>query len=37
VKRVGLVAKPDAAGAPEALARLIDALGARGLGIVLEK
>jgi NAD+ kinase len=37
VKRVGLVAKPDAAGAPEALARLIDALVARGLGIVLEK
>jgi len=37
VKRVGLVAKPDAAGAPEALARLIEALGARGLGIVLEK
>ncbi|HEX5813700.1 MAG TPA: NAD(+)/NADH kinase [Methylomirabilota bacterium] len=37
MKRVGLVAKPDAAGAPEALARLIDALGARGLGIVLEK
>jgi len=37
VKRVGLVAKPDAAGAPEALARLVDALGARGLGIVLEK
>lgn len=37
MKRVGLVAKPDAVGAPEALARLIDALGARGLGIVLEK
>jgi NAD+ kinase len=37
VKRVGLVAKPDAAGAPEALARLIDALGSRGISIVLEK
>jgi NAD+ kinase len=37
VKRVGLVAKPDAVGAPEALARLIDALGRRGLSIVLEK
>jgi NAD+ kinase len=37
VKRVGLVAKPDAAGAPEALARLIDALGSRGVSIVLEK
>ena len=37
MKRVGLVAKPDAAGAPEALTRLIDSLGARGLGIVLEK
>jgi NAD+ kinase len=37
VKRVGLVAKPDAAGAPEALARLIGALGAQGLSIVLEK
>ena len=37
MKRVGLVAKPDAAGAPDALARLIDALGARGLGILLEK
>jgi NAD+ kinase len=37
VKRVGLVAKPDAAGAPEALARLIEALGARGVTIVLEK
>ena len=37
MKRVGLVAKPDAAGAPEALARLIDALGSRGVGIVLEK
>jgi NAD+ kinase len=37
VKRVGLVAKPDAAGAPEALGRLIAALGARGVSIVLEK
>ncbi|HEX3177344.1 MAG TPA: NAD(+)/NADH kinase [Methylomirabilota bacterium] len=37
MKRVGLVAKPDAAGAPEALARLIEALGARGVTIVLEK
>jgi NAD+ kinase len=37
VKRVGLVAKPDAAGATEALTRLVAALGARGLSIVLEK
>ena len=37
MKRVGLVAKPDAAGAPEALERLIGALSARGLTIVLEK
>ena len=37
MKRVGLVAKPDAAGAPQALARLIGALSARGLTIVLEK
>ncbi len=37
MKRVGLVAKPDAAGAPDALARLIEALGRRGLAIVLEK
>jgi NAD+ kinase len=37
VKRVGLVAKPDAVSAPDALARLIDALGRRGLTIVLEK
>lgn len=37
MKRVGLVAKPDAAGAPEALGRLIAALGARGVSIVLEK
>jgi NAD+ kinase len=37
VKRVGLVAKPDAAGAPEALARLIEALRAQGVSVVLEK
>jgi NAD+ kinase len=37
VTRVGLVAKPDAAGAPDALARLIQWLGARGLPMVLEK
>jgi NAD+ kinase len=37
VKRVGLVAKPDAAGAPDALARLVEALVARGVSIVLEK
>ena len=37
MKRVGLVAKPDAVSAPDALARLIDALGRRGLTIVLEK
>jgi NAD+ kinase len=37
VTRVGLVAKPDAGGAAEALARLAAALSARGLTIVLEK
>jgi NAD+ kinase len=37
VKRVGLVAKPDAVGAADALSRLIEALGQRGLSIVLEK
>lgn len=37
MKRVGLVAKPDAAGAPEALARLIEALGGRAVSVVLEK
>ena len=37
MKRVGLVAKPDAAGALEALGRLIAALAARGVAIVLEK
>ena len=37
MKRVGLVAKPDAAGAPEALARLVEALGARAVSVVLEK
>lgn len=37
MKRVGLVAKPDAAGAPEALARLLAALSASGVSIVLEK
>ena len=35
--RVGLVAKPDAAGAADALARLIAWLGSRGLPVVLEK
>jgi NAD+ kinase len=35
--RVGLVAKPDAAGAADALARLIAWLGAHGLSVVLEK
>ena len=35
--RVGLVAKPDAAGAAEALDRLIQWLGRRGLPVVLEK
>jgi len=37
VTRVGLVAKPDAAGAAEALDRLIQWLGSRGLPVVLEK
>jgi NAD+ kinase len=37
VTRVGLVAKPDAAGAADALARLIAWLGSRGLPVVLEK
>src|SRR5258708_33337533 len=37
VTRVGLVAKPDAPGAAEALDRLIRWLGSRGLPVVLEK
>src|SRR5262249_56039756 len=37
VTRVGLVAKPDAAGAADALVRLIAWLGSRGLPVVLEK
>jgi len=37
VTRVGLVAKPDAAGAAGALDRLIQWLGSRGLPVVLEK
>jgi NAD+ kinase len=37
VTRVGVVAKPDAAGAAQALQRLVQWLGARGLPAVLEK
>src|SRR5258708_28936493 len=37
VTRVGLVAKPDAPGAAEALDRLIRWLGSRGLPVVMEK
>jgi NAD+ kinase len=37
VKRVGLVAKPDAAEAQRVVLRLLDWFGARGLGVVLEK
>jgi NAD+ kinase len=37
VTRVGLIAKPDAAPAQEVLLRLLDWLGGRGLGVVLEK
>jgi NAD+ kinase len=37
VKRVGLVAKPDAAQAQRVVLTLIDWLTARGLGVVLEK
>jgi NAD+ kinase len=37
VKRVGLVAKPDAAEAQRVVLTLIDWLTARGLGVVLEK
>ena len=35
--RVGVVAKPDAAGAAQALQRLVQWLGERGLPAVLEK
>ena len=35
--RVGIVAKPDAAGAADALTRLVAWLGGRGLPVVLEK
>ena len=37
VKRVGLVAKPDAAEAQRVVLQLLDWLGARGLTVVLEK
>jgi NAD+ kinase len=37
VTRVGLVAKPDAAGAADALERLVRWLGERGLPLVVEK
>jgi NAD+ kinase len=37
VNRVGIVAKPDAPQAPAALARLVQWLQARGLGVVLDK
>jgi NAD+ kinase len=37
VRRVGIVAKPDAARAPEVVTRLVDWLGARGIEVTLEK
>ena len=37
MKRVGIVAKPDAPRAPEVVARLVDWLGERGLTVTLEK
>jgi NAD+ kinase len=37
VKRVGIVAKPDAPRAPEVVVRLVDWLGERGLAVTLEK
>lgn len=37
MKKVGIVAKPDAAEAPEVVRRLVQWLGARGLVVVLEK
>jgi NAD+ kinase len=37
VRRVGIVAKPDAARAPEVVTRLIDWLGTRGIEVTLEK
>jgi NAD+ kinase len=37
VRRVGIVAKPDAPRAPEVLTRLVDWLSARGLEVTLEK
>ena len=37
MKRVGLVAKPDAAEAQRVVLMLLDWLGARGLTVVLEK
>jgi NAD+ kinase len=37
VRRVGIVAKPDAARAPEVVARLVEWLGARGIEVTLEK
>ena len=37
MKRVGIVAKVDAAEAPAALARLVDWLTERGIGVALDK
>ena len=37
MKRVGIVAKPDAPRAPEVVVRLVDWLGERGLAVTLEK
>jgi NAD+ kinase len=37
VRRIGIVAKPDAAQAPEVVTRLVDWLSARGIEVTLEK
>jgi NAD+ kinase len=37
VRKVGIVARPEAPGAPDAVARLVGWLTARGLAVVLEK
>jgi NAD+ kinase len=37
VRRLGLIAKPDAPQAPAAVARLVEALAARGVAVTLEK
>jgi NAD+ kinase len=37
MRRVGIVAKPDAPRAPEVIARLVDWLTSRGIEVTLEK